>query len=228
MALLFRRDLKALSTVSRSTKMCCDQIADDENALLWQSEFCARDPILYGCFIRSRDSRTSWLNRLLRLTHINRDVASHQCLDSVTRSSDVFVDVVLYNHPIHGFLVNVGELHRSVVIYGIRRPPSARSVDQTSTEHHEQELSSAEAYLAPFKLPMFAAGAPAPLNPPARDLLVLHSINSTPVSTYTSFDDLIGSIKSADEMCLWRLIFYSQVDLNCLPIECCLQAPLSQ
>ena len=43
-------------------------------------------------------------------------------LDSVTRPT--VVDVNLYNDPALGFMVNVGEARRTVVMYGVRQPPT--------------------------------------------------------------------------------------------------------
>ncbi len=128
------------------------------------------------------------------------------------RNTPTLVDVTLYNHPNLGFLVNVGETSRSIVIYGLRSP-------LPSPDGHTVK-SSAQTLLSPLKLPIFQTGEPAPQGPSQNNLVMMYSINGKRICDFTDFHDLIQYIKSADDLCRWRMLFYPRFDVDQIPEAC--------
>jgi hypothetical protein len=244
-------DLRAFGAVSRAARTLAVRVGADANHPLWQSEFRARDPVLWRAVAGAGDARTPWRARVARLAGLRRAAA----LDPGPRHdpaggpTPTLVDVVLYNHPKHGFLVNVGEVRRSVVLYGLRRPPPGLPAACAAAAHMSDEpshggegagddewvtaspgrcggggsrapASSAEALLRAFALPVFEAGAPAPPGPAAANLLVLHSLDGRAVADFADFDELVGGLRRAGELCRWRLLFYPRANLRRLPAAC--------
>ena len=150
------------------------------------------------------------------LSGMNRDVLRGM-LDSVTRPT--VVDVNLYNDPRHGFMVNVGEARRTVIVYGVRQPPPR------SDGTNEPSQSVSQVLLEPFNLRVFYPGEPAPAGPSDRDLLVLYSFCGKKVCDYPDFLSLIEDVKNSDDISRWRLLFYPITNLNFIPTACTFRGP---
>ena len=134
------------------------------------------------------------------------------------RTRPVLIDVTLYNHPNMGFLVNVGETSRAIVIYGLRDPlPCADGSPKVK--------SSAQALLGPLQLPIFQTGEPAPSGPSEDNLLMLYSINGRRICDFADFHELINYIKGADDLCRWRMLYFRKFGLDKIPEVCQFRVP---
>ena len=224
-------DLRNASACSRVSRDIAMAVANRED-LLWEAEFKSQDAALHKFAKCAGDFRSSWRQRLAALSAVTASPAwaklprfiryahSHHSRRRLPR----VVDTVLYNHPRHGFLVNVGEVLGSVVVYGLRRPPgtSAPTLEAGGGGGAVvTDLSSAGAALGAFNLPVFAAGAPAPAGPGSTNLLVLFALNGRKMSSFSGFDELIVAIKAAGEFAWWRFLNFEEVDLRRLPRDCC-------
>ena len=145
---------------------------------------------------------------------MNRDVLRGM-LDSVTRPT--VVDVNLYNDPRHGFMVNVGEARRTVIVYGVRQPPPR------SDGTNEPSQSVSQVLLEPFNLRVFYPGSPRPRGPPT-NLLVLYSLAGKRCAT-TRTSLASSSVKNSDDISRWRLLFYPITNLNFIPTACTFRGP---
>ena len=212
------QDVRTVSSVSREVRLAVTSVARDGNAPLWENEFRNRDPILHQCYVTSKDDRSTWQTRLVKLLQLRTesflDKKTFECrADQANPFAPTMCDVILHNHPDQGFLVNVGGTRSSVVIYGVRQSPTPGT------------LSSSVKFAEHFNIPTFAAGAAAPIGPSSDNLLVLHSLDGVPVSAHRDFDQVISTIKHSDELCRWRFLFYPKVNLpsalmSRLPSEC--------
>lgn len=218
------QDVRVIGSVSRDFHLAVTSVTRNANAPLWENEFRNIDPVLYQSYVTSKDQRSSWQKRLEKLLQLRTeglvDVSSHACpLDAnKDRSTSQMCDVILHNHPDHGFLVNVGGTRTSVVIYGVRLSPTPGNV------------SSSVKFVHHFNTPSFAAGAMVPLGPSSDNLLVLHSLDGMPVSAHRDFDEVVSTIKSSGELCRWRFLHYSKANpqslmTDGLPSECNFSRP---
>ena len=223
-------DLRNASACSRVSWDITMTVANRED-LLWEAEFKSQDAALHKFAKCAGDFRSSWRQRLAALSAIaaspgwatlprfSRYAHSRHSRRRIPR----VVDTVLYNDPRHGFLLNIGEVLGSVVVYGLRRPPGTSTPALGAGEGGGgavTDLSSAGAALGEFNLPVFAAGAPAPAGPGSTNLLVLFALNGRKMSSFSGYDELIGAIKAAGEFAWWRFLNFEEVDLRRLPRDC--------
>jgi len=142
------------------------------------------------------------------------------------------LDVVLYNHPTHGFMINFCEVHLNACIYSLRM---ARDNSSQHSPHNTAKASASKSFsktpsnyssnsseikLSQFMLPTSTPGAPAPLTITTSNVLLLVSFNGKAMSDFFYFNDLIQDIKVAPEFCRWRFLFYPSSELYCAPSEC--------
>jgi hypothetical protein len=239
-------DLSAFGAVSRRFFAAARAASRDGNAPLWAASVRDADPVLHAGIVHARDVRRTWRARLLHLRQLQQDAAREApprfCPAPRRRPSEVSssssatdpaeavacVDVLLYNHPTQGFMINVGEVRHKVCVYGLRQRDAAVSAQAMST-HADRPPSlptTAAVKLSPFRLPTYATGAPAPLGPATTNVLVLLSLNGKSVSDFGDFDDLVAGIKAAPELCRWRFLFYPASNLRHLPRECSFGGPV--
>ena len=240
-------DLCAFSAVSRRFFNAALTTSQDVNAPLWAACVQAADPILYAGIVHAKDTRRSWQARLFHLRQLQRDCAaeaspeilsdSRQQAHSSSPSPFSFfsspdaacVDVILYNHPTQGFMMNVGEVRRKVCIYGLRQQSQTSPVHGGDSGASGSDLRPAmltsAAKLSRFRVPTYPPGAPAPLGPATTNLLVLLSLNGKKMADFDDFHDLVRGIKAAPEFCRWRFLFYPASNLRKLPPECSLGGP---
>lgn len=214
-------DLSSLSLLSCAGRALAKAIGTDENAKLYENEFKNRDPVLHECIIDTDDRRSTWKMRIMKIIRFKKDIKLDQvCLDTPTcrrgvslkSTAPLLIDVTLYNHQKMGFLVNVGETSRSIVIYGLRIPPR--------TDEGGKVKSSAQKLLGPLSLPLFETGEPAPQGPSQNNLVMMYSINGKCICEFSDFHELIDYIKSCDDLCRWRMLFYKHFDLESIPTAC--------
>ena len=245
-------DLSAFGAVSRRFFAAARAASRDGNAPLWAASVRDADPVLHAGIVHAGDVRRTWRARLLHLRQLQQDAAreapprfrrgtsaasSSSSLTFLSTSSSsaadpaeavACVDVLLYNHPTQGFMINVGEVRHKVCVYGLRQRDAAVSAEAMST-HADRPSSlptTASVKLSPFRLPTYATGAPAPLGPATTNVLVLLSLNGKSVSDFGDFDDLVAGIKAAPELCRWRFLFYPASNLRHLPRECSFGGPV--
>jgi hypothetical protein len=239
-------DLSAFGAVSRRFFAAARAASRDGNAPLWAASVRDADPVLHAGIVHARDVRRTWRARLLHLRQLQQDAAREApprfCPAPRRRPSEVSssssatdpaeavacVDVLLYNHPTQGFMINVGEVRHKVCVYGLRQRDAAVSA-QALSSHADRPPSlptTAAVKLSPFRLPTYATGAPAPLGPATTNVLVLLSLNGKSVSDFGNFDDLVAGIKAAPELCRWRFLFYQASNLRHLPRECSFGGPV--
>jgi len=238
-------DLSAFGAVSRRFFAAARAASRDGNAPLWAASVRDADPVLHAGIVHAGDVRRTWRARLLHLRQLQQDAAREapprfrpaprrrpsevSSSSSATDDASVAsVDVLLYNHPTQGFMINVGEVRHKVCVYGLRQRDAAVSAEAMST-HADRPSSlptTASVKLSPFRLPTYATGAPAPLGPATTNVLVLLSLNGKAVSDFGDFDDLVAGIKAAPELCRWRFLFYPASNLRHLPRECSFGGPV--
>ena len=235
-------DLRSFGSCSRAFLRASTAVSSDANAPFWEAEFRATAPHLHG-FVKASDTSPTtsssgpcqprtWRERALDCARQVRDAAatppprirasSSRRLHGSQSMVPRVVDVLLFKDPEYGFLVNVGEVRRSVVIYGLRVPtePLVASMGGAGA------ISSSAAALEEFGLPHFAPGAPPPLGPSGEAVLVVHSLDGRPVSSYANFDALVQGIRDAGEVTRWRLLHFTQPKLlRHLPLECSFPRP---
>ena len=237
-------DLCAFSAVSRRFFNAALTTSQDVNAPLWAACVRAADPILYAGIVHAKDTRRSWQSRLFHLRQLQRECVadpSPQLLSDERHQTHVLspppssvsdaacVDVILYNHPTQGFMMNVGEVRHKVCIYGLRQQSQTSPVHGGDSGASGSDLRPAmltsAAKLSRFRVPTYPPGAPAPLGPATTNLLVLLSLNGKKMADFDDFHDLVRGIKAAPEFCRWRFLFYPASNLRKLPPECSLGGP---
>lgn len=221
-------------------------VGGDENSVVWERKFSRLNPVLYKCMVAAEDRRFSWKKRcktilnlknnarkdVFTLNHDNGggDKSLSSSTSSSTSSSSVssssssqkeipkVVDCLLYNHPKHGYLVNVGEARQCIFLYSLRE-----SGDGITS------LSSAGAALEAFHLPMMKRGDPAPVFTPNTDVLIVYSINGIVVAEHDDFDSFVQGIRRTSEISHWRFLHYPTCKLHTrLPEESLLGGKLRQ
>ena len=246
-------NLSAFGAVSRRFFAAARAASRDGNAPLWSASVRAVDPVLHAGIVHAGDARRTWRARLLHLRQLQQDAAAEapprfrptprrrtSAVSSSSSSSSssaadpaevvACVDVMLYNHPADGFMINVGEVRHKVCVYGLRQPCGASPLgDGDVVSTHAQSPPSlpttSSAKLTLFRLPTYATGASAPLGPATTNVLVLLSLNGKAVSDFEDFDDLVSSIKAAPEFSRWRFLFYPASNFRHLPRECSFGGP---
>jgi hypothetical protein len=243
------KDLRNTAACSRAYKDAAMSVANREDTL-WEAEFLAGNPALHGFVTRAGDFRATFRRRLAAVAAIQTSAAwlklprfiRHARAHHSHRALPRVVDTVLYNDPRHGFLINVGEVLGSVVVYGLRRPPGSMVPAPVAAHRHPllsvggrqaaaetgapaavstEGLSSAGAALGEFQLSVYEAGAPAPVGPGSTNLLVLYSLNGRKMSAFAGFDELIAAIKGCGDFAWWRFLIFDEVNLRRLPRDCC-------
>eukprot|EP00614_Pseudopedinella_elastica_P032533 CAMPEP_0172617386 /NCGR_PEP_ID=MMETSP1068-20121228/70219_1 /TAXON_ID=35684 /ORGANISM="Pseudopedinella elastica, Strain CCMP716" /LENGTH=259 /DNA_ID=CAMNT_0013423137 /DNA_START=48 /DNA_END=827 /DNA_ORIENTATION=+ len=195
------KDLTAFNAIAhgfRTATTCIDSKA-------WELEFKARDPDLHACISACGDERNSWRERVRRIVDTTK-MFSEQALVPGFAS----VDVVLHNHPSHGFQVNIGvDLVRdAVVVHSLRKEAGVQS--------------SSEIFLGPL-------GAPFNDDPtkaePAFTTLYLVSIDGVEVSTLSGPEELIRVVRGSGELSHWRFVFLPSNDTETAVPAVCRFAP---
>ena len=248
-------ELSIFGSVSRGILTSLRALSADRNAPVWEVIFQNLDPILHGD-IKQHNIDTpgnipkrSWYARLLDLRRLLQGDAAAEASPRIlcsgcggmplTSSATLgkreveVVDVVLYNHPTQGFMINLGEVQRSACVYGLRiargdlPPPSWQTVDIASIRMSLSKSSqtcfsanSTETKLSKFLLPKYVPGAPAPLSLTTSNVLLLVSLNGKVMSEFSNFDEVVHDIKIASEFCRWRFLFYPSSEIYRAPSEC--------
>ena len=188
------KDLTAFNSISldfRTATTCID-------SKVWELEFKARDPALHACISACSDDRASWRERVRRIVDTAKVFNRQAPVPEFAT-----VDVVLHNHPSHGFQVNLGVVQDAVVAYSLRRQAGV--------------VSSSELVLGSLGLPfdddpkVLAAGM----------ALILVSVDGVKVSDRHDFEEVIRAIKGSGELSHWRFICLASDDVStALPAVC--------
>jgi hypothetical protein len=213
-------ELSAFSSVSPTFRRAAMSVRDDEDSVVWENRFKELDPVIHQCVVDAEDARSTWKARLTRILSLKQDIkmrgtsldgvddlsamsSSSSSSSSSTTTTPSIVDVILYNHPSKGYLVNVGEVRRCVFVYGVREYSGVRT--------------SADAALESFHLPTFRSGEPAPQGLLHSNILLLHSIDGQTIADHENFPSLVSSIRGTKDMSHWRLLFYPTLKMNAIP-----------
>ena len=209
-------DLMTLSLLSESERNLVVDMASDENSVVWELLFKARNHWLHQAMVQAKDSRSSWQVRLLAHMSAQSQAKSDGVLlrpkkmknplgwliskifrklpsKELTTSS---FDLYFYNHPKHGLQVNIGKLNRSVFVYAVRR------------HLHQSQKSVAEVALEPFDLPVRDEQTQSfgiQTGPP----LVLMSVDGREISSFESYFHLlkfVGEKKKEVDFSCWRFL----------------------
>ena len=195
-------DLPVVASVSLWFYALVLSVARDCNAPVWENEFKTLDPVLHAC-ISPDDYRETWRERVFRVAEIQRQALHEEPLQTESAVSEV----VLYKIPSKGFLVNIGELHGAMVLYGLREEKGI--------------LSSAEEFLMPFGLPIFKSLNDSKMAEAGDYALVLASIDGSRISEFSCFEEAVESIKNAPTLCRFRFVFMRVSDMPTRIPETC-------
>ena len=196
------KELTAFNSIShdfRTATTCID-------SKVWELEFEARDPALHACISACGDDRASWRERVRRIEDIAKGFNRQAPVPEFAS-----VDVVLHNHPSHGFQVNVGVVEGAVVAYSLRKQAGV--------------VSSSELVLGSLGLP-FDDDLKAL---PAGMAFILVSVDGVKVSDLHDGEEVIRAIKGSGELSHWRFICLASDDIStALPAVCQIAPSLVQ
>lgn len=143
-------------------------------------------------------------------------------------------DVSLFNHPQHGFLLNLSEFRGLIVIYGSRSlPPGDPSALINATK--------LAALLGGEPLPELPLGAARPKSPAIvskglaagngggeQVALVVAALDGLPMRSFGGLDGALRYLKGAGEFVSWRIAPCSSAALAQLPPSCRFQASTAE
>lgn len=191
------RELRSIATTSRDCKRRADYAYGDKctQSSLWEAEFKIKHPVLHSDIASGPHAQrgNTWRSRLRRVNELARTkIKSFQYVNLSNAlpakpipSGFTIVDVVLHNHPVHGFRVKFGQVNirglRSTAVCGYHQSKKANSI--SSAENSLGPLTGSEGYA-----------------------LLVYSIDGSPVSKYYSLCELVRNSSDFEELTMFRLI----------------------
>ena len=196
-ALGSKNELAAFNAIARGFRTATTCI----DSKVWELEFKARDPDLHACISACGDERNNWRERVRRIVDTSKMFSRQAPVPGFAS-----VDVVLHNHPSHGFQVNIGVEQDAVVVYSLRKEAGVQS--------------SSEIFLGPLGLPFNDD----PTNvTSALTTLYLVSIDGVEVSTLSGPEELIRVVRGSGsgELSHWRFVCLPSNDTEtAIPTVC--------
>mmetsp|Transcript_20387 Transcript_20387/g.46068 ORF Transcript_20387/g.46068 Transcript_20387/m.46068 type:complete len:268 (-) Transcript_20387:201-1004(-) len=197
------RDFRVLSALSRSFLNMAMSILRDGNSKFWKSEFEANDHFLCECVSFAREERITWREGVRDFLAIK----SFSLLEKPTCTiggEHVYADVVLYNHPSNGLLLNIAQWDHLIIVNCLR---SAEGV-----------LSSAGVLSRSFGLPVLTDSEQfPPQGLQGEASLVVVSVNGRPITEFGTFEVFVDIFKNIGVFCHFRFLYVPNGGLGTLP-----------